>query len=60
MTQFSRIDTALKILVAMVADGHYFRATDHDSNTSNMKRAKWAFEQADAFIEEAKNQGEDI
>lgn len=54
MTQFSRIEMAFEILKAMVAAAPYFSG----GNDPDKYRARRAFEQTDAFLEEAKRRGE--
>ena len=54
MTQWTRIEMAFEILKAMVAAGRYFSSGDDPDKY----RARRAFEQTDAFLEEAKRRGE--
>lgn len=56
MTNYSRIEMAFELLKASVSAGSYFSCGE-TSRQSNEYRAKWAFEQTDAFIEEIKRQG---
>lgn len=57
MTDYSRIEMAFELLKASVNTGDYFSCGE-TSRKRNEYRAKWAFEQADAFIEEIKKQGD--
>ena len=58
MTTYSRIEIAFELLKASIAAGSYFACGD-SSRQRNEYRAKWAFEQADAFINEIKRQGDE-
>lgn len=58
MTNLSWIEMAFELLKAAVMAGNYYSLGDTVSQKMKY-RAKWAFDQADAFIEEAKNNVKD-